>query len=146
MTQGERGGTTSSLAEAEQLHEQYRAEWRTKIRWRIVRCLVEKRRFHAADLVDLEIPEDCKNVIGSCIAAAKQKGLMLETGERLPSTDAAGHRRRSAVYTINPAAAKGLAAKWRRHQAITPPAKPTRLFDTEPAGKPNSYFDAEEAA
>ena len=150
MSLGERGGTTSNLAEAERLHAEYKAEWRSKIRWRIVQCLVETGRFHASDLVDLAIPEDCKNVIGSCTGAAKKKGVMLETGERLPSTDTAGHGRTSAVYVVNPAAKKGLAEKWRRRKASIPPPEPTHLFDPDaaledPGPVSSSYYQAEAA-
>lgn len=144
-SQGERGGTVRSLAEAEHLHDEYKAEWRNRIKWRIVKCLVETGEFHASDLLDLNIPEDCKNVIGSSVGAAVRKGLMLETGERRSSKDAAGHGRKSAVYAANPAAKKALVARWRRHQAVMPPPEPTPLFDAD-AGRGSSYYDAEDAA
>lgn len=142
MSQGERGGTVRSLEEADRLHDEYRFEWRNRIKWRIVRCLVEKGEFHAADLVDLDIPEDCKNVIGSSVGAAARKGLMLETGERRSTPDPAGHGRKSAVYQINPAGAKALAARWERHRQVTPPAEPSRLFEP---GSPG-YYETEGAA
>lgn len=141
MSQGERGGTVTSLKDAERLHEEFKAEWRNKIKWRIVRQLVETGEFHASDLVDLRIPADCKNVVGSSVGAAVRKGFMEETGERRASTDSAGHGRRSAVYRVNPAAKPGLAEKWRAHKARQPAPEPTPLF-----GSGDGYYGSEAAA
>lgn len=136
MTVGERGGTVGSLAEAERLHDQYKLEWRNRIKWRIVRQLVETGRFHAGDLVDLDIPDDCKNVVGSSIGAAVRKGIMLETGERRASTDRAGHGRRSAVYEINPAIIGALTGSYEAHRRREPAAEPEPLFDAGPLDRP----------
>lgn len=144
MSQGERGGTTTSLQEAERLHDEYRFEWRKTIKWRIVKCLVENGEFHASDLVDLEIPEDCKNVIGSSIGAAVRKGIMIETGERRSSTDSAGHGRKSAVYAPNPAGKKALVARWRRHKALLPPPEPEQLFDPDPKFDGPGHIDLDQ--
>ena len=141
---GERGGTTGSLEEARRLHREYKAEWCLKIKWRIVKCLVENGEFHASDLVDLEIPEGCKNVIGSSIGAAVKKGIMLETGERRSSIDQAGHGRKSAVYAPNPAGKKALVARWERHKALLPPPEPEQLFDPEPTFDGPNHFDLDQ--
>jgi hypothetical protein len=142
MSRGERGGTVTSLADAEKLHEQYRFQWRQRIKWRIVKCLVETGRFHASDLLDLDVPDDCKNVIGSSIGAAVRKGLMLETGERRASADMAGHGRKSAVYEVNPAGRAALVERWDRHREQQPAPVPERLFEPEPKARPGHFEDA----
>ena len=147
MSTGERGGTTTSLEEADRLHEEHRAEWRNRIKWRIVERLVDTGEFHASDLVDLDIPPDVKNVIGSSIGAAMRRGIMIETGERRASTDKAGHGRKSAVYKVNPDRFTDLAARLARRRELTVPAPaPEPLFDPGPpdaAGR--SHYESEAA-
>lgn len=141
-----------TLTDAERLHLEYKREWAAKIRWRITERLVDHGRFHAEDLLSLEIPEDCRrSVVGTCISAAVTQCLMEETGERYSTGAAQGHGRRSALYRITdrgrdvlPAR---LAARRERLAAAVPP-EPVPLFD---AGAPDAtastpYYRSEEAA
>lgn len=97
---GERGGTTRSLVEAEQLLEEHKPQWSAVIRDRIATVLVDTSHFHAADLLDLRVPAEHKNAIGAAVGSFVRQGLMEETGVRRSSGDEAGHARKSAVYRI----------------------------------------------
>jgi hypothetical protein len=110
---GERGGSTATFEEAKTLLEARKAHWSGAIRQAILESLEIHGRFHAADLLVLGIPADCKNCVGAQVMALVRQGLMAETGERISSNDPAGHGRRSAVYQITPA---GIAKLHRANQ------------------------------
>lgn len=129
MSQGERGGTTTSFDQAKKLHEEFKADWCRRIKWRIVECLVTKGTFHASDLLPLEIPADAKQVIGSCTRAAKEKGIMLETDRRYSTKAPGGHGRRSPEYEVNPAGRSALAERLHEHKRRLPVPEPTPLFE-----------------
>lgn len=97
---GERGGSTRSLTEAEQLLEEHKGNWTALIRDRISAVLLDTGFFHASDLLDLGIPMEHKNAIGAVTGGFVRRGLMEETGVRRSSGDEAGHARKSAVYRI----------------------------------------------
>lgn len=143
MAVGERGGSVHSLEEAEILHEQYKKEWVEKIRWRIVARLVDHGTFHAKHLVELGIPPDCKKVVGSCVGAAKTKGLMEETLEREASTDPTGHRRKSAWYRITDHGRDVLPGRLARYRAKNPP-EPTQLFEAPEAADGPGHIDRDQ--
>jgi hypothetical protein len=97
---GERGGSTATLTEAEELMEAHKALWSQTIRLAILESLEIHGLYHADDLLTLGIPADCKNIVGAQTNALVRQGLMEETGERRSTSDPAGHGRRSAVYRI----------------------------------------------
>jgi hypothetical protein len=97
---GERGGSTATLTEAEELMEAHKALWSQTIRQAIFESLEIEGYFHADDLLTLGIPPDCKNIVGAQVNALVRQGYMAETGERRSTSDPAGHGRRSAVYRI----------------------------------------------
>lgn len=105
---GERGGSTATLEEAEELLEARKANWSATIRLSILESLEIHGRFHASDLLTLGIPADCKNCVGAQVMAVVRQGLMEETGQRISSPDPAGHGRRSAVYRITEAGSNKL--------------------------------------
>jgi hypothetical protein len=114
MSLGERGGSTATLTEAEELMEAHKALWSQTIRQAILESLDIEGQFHADDLLTLGIPPDCKNIVGAQVNALVRQRVMAETGERRSTSDPAGHGRRSAVYRITDLGIKKLR---RVHQA-----------------------------
>lgn len=138
---GERGGTTVSLEQAEALHLEHRREWSARIRWRIAEVLVDTGRFHADDLVDLDIPADHKNIVGASVGAAVRKGHMVETGVRRRTSDPAGHGRRSAVYEVTERGRKVLSGPVAARRA----RGPVRLFEMDVERRSVSHYESEAA-
>lgn len=97
---GERGGGFASFKDAAELMETHKELWSATIRQGILEVLEAHDTFHAADLLPLRIPADCKNIVGAQTNALVRRGFMAETGERRATSNPAGHGRRSAVYRI----------------------------------------------
>jgi hypothetical protein len=97
---GERGGSTATLGDAQDLIDAQKAHWREAIRHDILETLELAGEWHADDLVALGVPADCKNVIGAAVGALVNQGLIEETGERRKSTAPESHGRKSNVYRL----------------------------------------------
>lgn len=128
--------TVESLTEAERLHLEHKREWTARIRWRIVECLVDHGRFHAEDLLTLEVPEDCSKLPGTCVGAAARQGLMVR-GTRFYATGSqSGHGRKSFEWLITDHGRDvlpgRLAAHRERQNAAAPLPDPAPLFELEP--------------
>ncbi len=96
---GERGGSTATFEQAQRLIEHWKGDWSSLVRHRICESLIAKGEYHADDLVDLNIPADHKNVVGSATAWLVNKGWMKEVGRRR-TTAAASKGRKAGVYAI----------------------------------------------
>jgi hypothetical protein len=111
---GERGGSTATFEEGQDLIEAQKIHWREAIRTDILETLDVAGEWHADDLITLGVPADCKNVIGAAVGALVNRGLIEETGERRKSTAPESHGRKSNVYRLT---AKGRQKLRRVHQA-----------------------------
>jgi hypothetical protein len=99
---GERGGTTATFQEAQDLIDAQKAHWREAIRHDILETLEVAGEWHSDDLIPLGVPADCKNVIGAAVGALVNQGLIEETGERRKSAAPESHGRKSNVYRLTP--------------------------------------------
>lgn len=91
---------THSVAHARSLQEAHKGDWSSAVRWAIAEALWTTGRFHADDLLDLNLPDTDRNVIGAQIGAALTRKWMVETGVRLRSANPARHGAKSSVYEI----------------------------------------------
>lgn len=95
---GERGGTTTSLPEAQQLIEQHKAQLTAAVRADILDHLHHHGVWHADDLrVDLT---GHRNILGAVVIGLINRGIIRETGERRRSTAPASHGRKSNCYRL----------------------------------------------
>jgi hypothetical protein len=97
---GERGGSTATFEEGQDLIEAQKIHWREAIRTDILETLDVAGEWHADDLITLGVPADCKNVIGAAVGALVNRGLIEETGDRRKSTAPESHGRKSNVYRL----------------------------------------------
>lgn len=91
-----------SIQDARSLQEAHRGRWSAAVRWAIAEELWSTGEFHADALRRLDMPEDVRRgVVGSQIAAAVVKGVMVK-GEERASTASSRNAAKSRVYRITP--------------------------------------------
>ena len=153
MTVGERGGTVHSVDEARELQEERKPHWSALIRQSILDTLEATGAWHADDLIALDIPADCKNIVGAQTNALLRQGIMAETGVRRSTSDPAGHGRRSAVYRITELGRQKLKPEPRAgvsdsHPSVADPSSEApalfELAEPEPV-KGQSHYESEAA-
>lgn len=126
-----------SVQEARSLQEAHRGRWSAAVRWAIAEELWRTGEFHADALLDLELPDDARNIIGAQVAAATAKGLMEATGERRKSAAKSRNAAKSAVYRITPLGRERFAGLFRESAS-----GPSRRSPAAPSNPPEQLFEA----
>lgn len=97
---GSRGGNVRSREQADQLHRDFKGEWRDRIRRHMARTLLATGHLHADDLTVLEVPAAHANVAGSQFGGFCQQGFMESTGIERKVAHAAANARKGKIFRI----------------------------------------------
>lgn len=98
MNSGSRGGSTVSLAQAQEMFRRWKPEEFGWLKARILLIAKAKGEFHGDFLEGTELSE--RSIIGATVNSLVRSHLLVSTGEHRRSRTAAGHARRSYVYVL----------------------------------------------
>lgn len=111
-----RPAVTHPVAEARSLQEAHKGDWSSAVKWAIAETLWATGRFHADDLLNLNLPGTDRNVIGAQIGGALARRWMIESGVRRRSANPSRHGAKSCVYEITDLGRERLAGMFTRRR------------------------------